>query len=415
MHIETLQTFCNLVETGSFSQAAALGFISQSAVSQQLKALEIRYDRPLIERGSRRGLALTEAGQLFYAECRELLDRFRALEERCGSRQRRSPGPSGSPPSTASGSTSCRRYVTRFMRAHPRVKVHIEYSRTDKVCEDCQGTGSTSASWRFRCVASTAAVIPWRQEKLVLVCAPAHSLARRRRVRLAQLQGAAFIAFERDIPTRKTIDKILKGHRVAVDTVMEFDNIETIKRAVEVGQRPLDPAGHHSDEVKRGLLATVDFAEGRFTRDVGIIHRRGRVLSAAAMRVREAANSNDSRGRLEAQQHAVVLVGDHVDQAVGALAHVADALVQLRQQRLAPQLFQLVVQHHALQAARARHLAAPRAAHEEVALPRREAIAGIEGHSRRRDRRDPQDERLLDARAERAFRLSRAFVACGRS
>ena len=60
MHIETLKTFCDLVETGSFNKAAQRSFISQSAVSQQLKALERRYGRPLIERGSRRGLALTD-------------------------------------------------------------------------------------------------------------------------------------------------------------------------------------------------------------------------------------------------------------------------------------------------------------------------------------------------------------------
>ena len=64
---------------------------------------------------------------------------------------------------------------------------------------------------------------------------------------------------------------------------MEFDNIETIKRAVEVGSGvSILPDTTVINEVKRGLLATVDFAEGPFTRDVGIIHRRGRVLSAAA-------------------------------------------------------------------------------------------------------------------------------------
>ena len=283
MHIETLQTFCNLVETGSFGRAARLGFISQSAVSQQLKALEIRYNRPLIERGSRRGLSLTEAGRFFYAECRELLDRFRALEERMREPSEAIAGTIRLATVYSIGLHELPPYVTRFMRAHPRVKVHIEYSRTDKICEDCQENRIDFGIVAFPLRRFNGAVIPWRQEKLVLVCAPTHSLARRRRVRLAQLRGAAFIAFERDIPTRKTIDKILKGHRVAVDTVLEFDNIETIKRAVEVGSGvSILPDTTVINEVKRGLLATVDFAEGPFTRDVGIIHRRGRVLGAAA-------------------------------------------------------------------------------------------------------------------------------------
>jgi LysR family transcriptional regulator, transcriptional activator of the cysJI operon len=283
VHIETLQTFCNLVETGNFGRAARLGFISQSAVSQQLKALETRYNRPLIERGSRRGLALTEAGRLFYAECRELLDRFCALEERMREPTEAIGGTIRLATVYSIGLHELPPYVTRFMRAYPRVKVHIEYSRTDKIWEDCQENRIDFGIVAFPLRRFNGAVIPWRQEKLVLVCAPTHSLARRRRVRLAQLRGAAFIAFERDIPTRKTIDKILKGHGVAVDTVVEFDNIETIKRAVEVGSGlSILPDTTVINEVKRGLLATVDFAEGPFTRDVGIIHRRGRVLSAAA-------------------------------------------------------------------------------------------------------------------------------------
>ena len=69
----------------------------------------------------------------------------------------------------------------------------------------------------------------------MVVCNPEHGLARRRRVSVEALTGEDFIAFERDIPTRKTIDRILKQRKVKVNYVMEFDNIETIKRSVEVG------------------------------------------------------------------------------------------------------------------------------------------------------------------------------------
>jgi DNA-binding transcriptional LysR family regulator len=283
MHIETLRTFCDLVETGSFSKAAARSFISQSAVSQQLKALETRYNRPLLERGPRRGLALTAAGRELYAECRELLDRFRQLEERL----RQPPGAIAGTVRLATvysvGLHELPPYVTRFMKAHPRVKVHVEYSRTDKACDACLQNTVDFGIVAFPLRRSNLAVIPWHQEKLVLVCAPGHRLARRRKVRLAELTGEPFIAFERDIPTRKTIDRILRAHRVAVETVMEFDNVETIKRSVEVGSGlSVLPETTVVNEARSGTLAAVDFAEGPFTRDVGIIHRRGRALSAAA-------------------------------------------------------------------------------------------------------------------------------------
>jgi DNA-binding transcriptional LysR family regulator len=102
-------------------------------------------------------------------------------------------------------------------------------------------------------------------------------------VRLAELDGEPFVAFERDIPTRKTIDRLLRAHRVTVDTVMEFDNVETIKRSVEVGTGlAILPASTVTQETRTRRLATAGFAEGPFTREVAIIHRRGRTLSAAA-------------------------------------------------------------------------------------------------------------------------------------
>ena len=283
MHIETLKTFCDLVETGSFNKAAQRSFISQSAVSQQLKTLEGRYGRPLLERGSRRGLALTDAGKLFYAECRDLVERFRQLEERLRELPDAIAGIVRLATVYSIGLHELPRYVTRFMKAHPRVKVHVEYSRTDKVCEACLQNTIDFGIVAFPLRRVNLNVIPWHHEKLVLVCAPGHPLARRRKVRLAEIAGTPFIAFERDIPTRRTIDGILRRHHVRVEIAMEFDNIETIKRSVEVGSGlSILPETTLVNEVRSGLLATRDFAEGPFVRDVGIIHRRGRVLGSAA-------------------------------------------------------------------------------------------------------------------------------------
>ncbi|HZM92958.1 MAG TPA: LysR family transcriptional regulator [Vicinamibacterales bacterium] len=283
MHIETLKTFCDLVETGSFNKAAQRSFISQSAVSQQLKTLEGRYGRPLLERGSRRGLALTDAGKLFYAECRDLLERFRQLEDRLRESADAISGTVRLATVYSIGLHELPPYVTRFMKAHPRVKVHIEYSRTDKICEACLQNTIDFGIVAFPLPRANMTVVPWRQERLVLVCPPGDPLARRRKVRLAEIAGRPFVAFERDIPTRKTIDRILKNHRVAVETVMEFDNIETIKRSIEVGSGvSILPETTLVNEARSGLLVTRDFVEGPFLRDVGVIHRRGRVLSAAA-------------------------------------------------------------------------------------------------------------------------------------
>jgi DNA-binding transcriptional LysR family regulator len=283
MHIETLKTFIDLVDTGSFSKAAQLNLVSQSAVSQQLKALEARYDCVLVERGARRGVALTDAGRLFYGECKELLERFRRLEGRVRDRSTTIAGIVRVATVYSVGLHALPPYVTRFIKAYPQVKVHVEYSRTNHIC-DALVTGVLD----FGIVAlplprAGVNVIPWRQEKLVLVCPPGHRLARSGSVRLDRLHGEPFIAFERDIPTRKTVDRILRARQVAVTTVMAFDNIETIKRSVEVGSGvSILPEATVVNEVKSGSLLKVDLAGGPFVRELGIVHRRGRAFSAPA-------------------------------------------------------------------------------------------------------------------------------------
>src|SRR5204862_2082439 len=77
-------------------------------------------------------------------------------------------------------------------------------------------------------------VVPLRKDRLVLICHPQHPLAKNKGVRIGAISGQKFIGFEPDIPTRKAIDKILKEHVVEINNVREFDNIETVKRSVEI-------------------------------------------------------------------------------------------------------------------------------------------------------------------------------------
>jgi LysR family transcriptional regulator, transcriptional activator of the cysJI operon len=283
MHIETLKTFCDLIETGSFSKAAALNFVSQSAVSQQVKSLEQRFETRLIERGQRKGVTPTEAGKIFYAECKGILERFRALEERLRVKSTVIAGSIKVATVYSIGLHELPPYVKQFIKSHPQVKVHIEYSRADKVYEACLNNTIDFGIVALPLRRPNLAVIPFRDDKLVIVCNPEHALARRRRASVKALAGEDFIAFERDIPTRKTIDRILKQHKVEVNYVMEFDNIETIKRSVEVGIGvSILPETAVANEVRNKQLVALDFTEGVFTRSIGIIHRKGKVFSAAA-------------------------------------------------------------------------------------------------------------------------------------
>ena len=84
------------------------------------------------------------------------------------------------------------------------------------------------------------------------------------------------------IPTRKAIDKILRDHGVSVNTVMEFDNIETVKGAVEIDAGvSIVPQSTVTREVAKRTLATVNLEGGPFYRPTAIIYKKNRVLSPA--------------------------------------------------------------------------------------------------------------------------------------
>jgi DNA-binding transcriptional LysR family regulator len=115
-----------------------------------------------------------------------------------------------------------------------------------------------------------------------MICHPLHALAKAKSVKLAALAGHKFIGFEPDIPTRKAVDKILKDHDVQVSNVMEFDNIETVKRAVEIDAGvSIVPQGTVTQEVTNGTLVQVEIADGDFYRPLAALLKKNKVLSPA--------------------------------------------------------------------------------------------------------------------------------------
>lgn len=283
MHVETLKTFCDLVETGSLSRAARLNLVSQSAVSQQLRALELRYGRRLIERAPRVGARATEPGRLLYAELKPLLERLAAVEQRLRMRGDVVEGPVRVAAVYSVGLHTLPPAIKRCLAEHPGVSVRLSYRRTDEVYAAC-----LAGEVDFGIVARPGRrpqleIVPLGHDELVVAAPPSHPVARRARCPLAALDGQPFIGFDRDIPTRRLVDGVLRRHRVRVNYVMELDNIETIKRSVEAGLGvSLLPAPTLASEVRARTLVARPPAEGPFLRPIGLIYRRSREQSAAS-------------------------------------------------------------------------------------------------------------------------------------
>jgi DNA-binding transcriptional LysR family regulator len=282
MHVETLKTFCDLVETGSLSRAARLNLVSQSAVSQQLRGLEGRYGRRLIERAPRIGARPTEFGRLLYEEVKPLLDRLAALEARLRARSDVLAGTVRVATVYSVGLHTLPPVIARCLADHPRVNVRLSYRRTNEVYAAC-----LDGEVDFGIVALPARrpqleIVPLGHDELVIAAPPRHPIARRARCPLAALDGQPFIGFDRDIPTRRLVDSLLRRHGVRVSYAMELDNIETIKRSVEAGLGlSLVPAPTLAGEIRARTLVARPPLEGPFHRPIGVMYRRTRELSAA--------------------------------------------------------------------------------------------------------------------------------------
>jgi DNA-binding transcriptional LysR family regulator len=134
-------------------------------------------------------------------------------------------------------------------------------------------------------------MIPFRNDRLVVIAHPNHPLAKGGDVEVKALAAYKFIGFDPDIPTRKAVDQIFRDNKLEITPVMEFDNIETVKRAVEIDHGiAIVPQATVVQEVRQGTLATVLFKGKEFTRPLAILHRKGRVLTPAMKKFIETLN-----------------------------------------------------------------------------------------------------------------------------
>ena len=281
MQIESLKVFCDLAETKSFTKAALINNVTQSAVSQTISALERRFSSLLIER-SKKNFRLTPEGDVFYDYSKRILQTCDALHSKLQEIENVISGNIRVATIYSIGLHVLPPYVTRFLQRYPSVNVHVEYRRDNQVYENVLGNVVDLGLVAFPTRDSRLEIVNLRSDKLVLICHPQHPFAERKSIKIKALSGQKFINYGRDIPTRKALDKIFKQHRVTVDQVMQFDNIETVKRAVEIDSGvAIVPLETISQEIANETLKAVELENGAYSRALAVIYKKNKVLSPA--------------------------------------------------------------------------------------------------------------------------------------
>lgn len=279
MQISSLKVFCDLAETKSFTKAAQFNDVTQSAVSQTISAMEEQFKCLLIER-SKKNFRLTREGEVFHRDSKQILQLHEAMQSKMQELQGVVAGNVHVATVYSVGLYELPPFVQQFMRDYPGVNVQVQYRRANQVYDDVLGNAVDLGLVAFPVRHPNLEILPFRQDPLVLACHPEHPLANLKKVKLKALAGQKFVGFEPDIPTRKAVDKMLKDQGVQAEYVMQFDNIETVKRAVEIGSGvAIVPEETIRAEVAKQTLAVVRLDDKCF-RPLAILTKKGKVLSA---------------------------------------------------------------------------------------------------------------------------------------
>jgi len=296
MTLETLKLYCDIVRLHSFSEGAVASQISQSAASQAIQQLEAELGVMLIDR-SKRPFMLTPEGQTFFDGCQVLLEGYDKVRAAIAANRSQMTGSVRVAAIYSVGIHIMSDHMQRFMSLYPQAKVRLEYLHPHKVVESVLNDEADLGLLSYPPSNRSLTVLPWRSEAMVFICHPSHRLARRKLVAAADLNNENFVAFDANLRIRKAIDRCLRQHDARVKVVMEFDNIETIKQAIAVGAGvSILPQPTILKEVGNRTLAAIPLAMTELVRPLGIIHRRGKLLTPTIARFLELLRKSENPG-----------------------------------------------------------------------------------------------------------------------
>jgi DNA-binding transcriptional LysR family regulator len=280
MQIDTLKIYCDVVRLRSFSRGAEANNVLQAAASLTVQRLEKHLGVMLIDR-SCRPWKPTREGQIFYDGCREVLEHYYEIEGEVRGRQTAAETEVRVAAIYSANLRDMSQCVRRFNELQPQARVKLEYLHPSRVRERVLNDEVDLGILSFPQERRDLTVIPWRNETMVLACHPQHRLARMKTVAVKQLAGEPFVGFDPDLVIRKKIDGFLRKQGVEVKVVLTFDNVEAVKRAVEVGSGvAILPRPTLEHELQANTLAAVPLSPPNFVRPLGIVYRHGRRLSA---------------------------------------------------------------------------------------------------------------------------------------
>jgi len=282
MEIRQLRYFMSVVRLGAVGAAADAHFISQPAVSVQLKKLEEEVGEPLFERRGRR-MVLTPAGDHLARGVESVLAQMDALDASLARFKGLETGTLKMGNIDAASIYVLPEVYRAFHTRYPGVQIEIIVGDTQTLLEALARGGIELATTTLPIGERNLETRPFYRERLIAVAAAGHPLAHQKQVVIGDLVTHGLIAYPAGSTTRRLIDAVFADRDVAVRATMEISSPEAIRRLTQAGLGvSVLPEAVVEAGIERGSLVALSIPEARFERHIGMVYRDRDGLSPAA-------------------------------------------------------------------------------------------------------------------------------------
>ena len=282
MDFDQLETFLEVARHASFSRAAEKRFRTQPAISSQIRALEEEIGGKLFDRSGGK-VSLTAAGKVFQKYAEQALEDRRTALASVAEVER---VPRGEIVVGANEATCLHvlpEVFAEFKRQYPKVSVSIIRSEHAKIMESIFDNTVDFGVVSLPVTDPRLTIVPIHRDELVIIASPGHPLARMNAAPLAEVAKFPLL-----VPkvgrTRDLMEQLFDERRLKMNISMELDSSELLKRfvAADVGVGLIARSSVQED-AKVGLLAAIPIADVHIRRDLGLVFRKDKALSRAAL------------------------------------------------------------------------------------------------------------------------------------
>ena len=284
--LRQLQVFEKVASHLNYSRAAEELYLSQPAVSMQIKQLEGNIGLPLFEQMGKK-IFLTEAGRELFHYSRiitqQLAEMQAVFSEMKGLEQGRL---TLSVVNTANYFTP--QLLAKFCRRYPGINVNLHVANRDAVLKQLNDNSTDLAIMGQPPDGMDVSAESFLENPLVVIAAPDHALAKLKRVKFARLATETFLSREQGSGTRSAMERVFAEHKIQPHISMEMETNEAIKQAVQAGMG-LGILSLHSIELELETkrLAMLKVEHFPLLRHWFVAHRANKRLSSAALAFKE--------------------------------------------------------------------------------------------------------------------------------